>query len=127
MRTLIAILTALMLFAATPVAAGDLEDAAAAYKARDYQKALRLWKSLAEQGNVQLQLLLGLKYKEGIGVPKDDAKVAYWLTKAAKQGDEYAQTELGVMYRYGHGVPEDYVLAYAWLSITAARGVLTPI
>ena len=62
MRTLIAILTALMLFAATPVAAGDLEDAAAAYKARDYQKALRLWKSLAEQGNATAQSNLGNQY-----------------------------------------------------------------
>ena len=40
MRTLIATLIALMLFATTPVAAGDYEDGAAAYKAGDYQKAL---------------------------------------------------------------------------------------
>ena len=37
--TLIATLTALMLFATTPVAAGDYEDGMAAYKAGDYQKA----------------------------------------------------------------------------------------
>ena len=39
MRTLIA----LMLFATTPVAAGDFEDGLAAYKAGDYQKATRLY------------------------------------------------------------------------------------
>jgi len=39
MRTLIATLIALMLFATTPVAAGDWEDGSAAHKARDYQKA----------------------------------------------------------------------------------------
>ena len=46
MRTLIATLTALMLFAATPVAAGDYEDGLPAYKARDYQKAFRLFEPL---------------------------------------------------------------------------------
>jgi len=50
MRTLLTVLTALMLFA-TPVMAGDLEDARTAYFAGDYQKAFRLWKSLAEQGS----------------------------------------------------------------------------
>ena len=52
MRTLITILTALMLFAATPVVAGDFEDGLAAYRAGDYQKAFRLFVPLAEQGDV---------------------------------------------------------------------------
>jgi hypothetical protein len=46
MRTLIATLIALMLFATTPVAAGDWEDGAAAFRAGDHQKAVRLWKPL---------------------------------------------------------------------------------
>ena len=45
----LASLTALMLFAATPVAAGDWEDASAAYPAGDYQKAFPLRKRAAEQ------------------------------------------------------------------------------
>ena len=51
MRTLLAALTALMLFS-TSVVAGDWEDIEAAYAASNYQKAFRLWKPLAEQGNV---------------------------------------------------------------------------
>jgi len=46
MRTLIATLIALMLFATTPVAAGDFEAGGAAFDAGDYQKAVRLWKPL---------------------------------------------------------------------------------
>jgi len=42
MRTLLTALTALMLFA-PPVAAGDFEDAWAAYKVNDYQKAFQLF------------------------------------------------------------------------------------
>jgi len=51
MRTLLTAITALMLFI-TPVVAGDWEDAVAAHKAGDYQKAFRLHKSLAEQRDV---------------------------------------------------------------------------
>tara|TARA_Y100000758_G_C15888995_1_gene363339 strand:- start:213 stop:374 length:162 start_codon:yes stop_codon:yes gene_type:complete len=53
MRTLIATLIALMLFATTPVAAGDLKDGMAAYQAGDYRKTIRLFKPLAEQGDIR--------------------------------------------------------------------------
>ena len=64
MRLLISALTALMLFA-TPVVAGDFEDAAAAYHAGDYQKAFRLWKPLAEKGYARAQHNLGVMYRRG--------------------------------------------------------------
>ena len=67
MRTLVAALTAFMLFA-TPVVAGDFEDAEAAYKAGDYQKALRLYKPLAEQGHAGAQFNLGNMYAKGVGL-----------------------------------------------------------
>ena len=63
MRTLIATLTALMLFATTTVAA-------AAYHAGDYQKAVRLFKRSAEQGDMLAQGMLGVMYSNGKGVPK---------------------------------------------------------
>jgi hypothetical protein len=122
MRTLIATLITLMLFATTPVVAGDLEDAAAAYKARDYQKAFRLLKPHAEQGLATAQTMLGLMYGDGNGVPQDHAKAFHWFTKAAKQGQATAQTMLGGMYAQGKGIPEDHARAYAWLSIAAAQG-----
>jgi len=63
-----------MLFA-TPVVAGDLEDAAAAYKSGDYEKALWLLKPLAEQGHAGSQFNLGSMYKDGYGVPLLDEKL----------------------------------------------------
>ena len=45
MRTILAALTALILFA-TPVVAVDLEDARAAWNAGDSQKALRLYETV---------------------------------------------------------------------------------
>ena len=59
MRTLIATLIALMLFATTPVAAGDFEDAMAVYRAGDYQRVVRLLKPLAKQGHARAQYFLG--------------------------------------------------------------------
>ena len=124
MRTLIA----LMLFATTPVAAGDSvlhrlrKDALVAFKAGDYQKAFRLYKPLAEQGYAWAQYGLGVMYHEGNGVPEDYAKAVHWYTKGAKQGNARAQNALGSQYDFGEGVPQNYAGAYALFSITAAQG-----
>jgi len=67
MRTLLAALTALMLFA-TPVVAEDWEDVNAAFKAGDYRKAFRLFKPLAEQGHAKAQAVLGVMYALGEGI-----------------------------------------------------------
>ena len=64
MRTLIATLISLMLFVTTAVVVGDWIDADAAYKAGDYQKALRLWKPVAEQGNKFAQSMPGVERTE---------------------------------------------------------------
>ena len=121
MRLLIAALTALMMFA-TPVVAGAYEDGLAAANAGDFQKAFRLWKPLAEQGDARAQSNLGLMYDLGKGVPEDDAKALYWYRKVAEQGIAQAQNNLGAKYGKGEGVPEDDVQAYAWYSIAAAQG-----
>ena len=63
MRTLLAALTALLLFA-TPVVAEDFEDADAAYKAGNYEKTYRLLKPLAEQGSSYAQNSLGMMYDQ---------------------------------------------------------------
>ena len=64
MRTLVATLTARMLFATTHVVAGDFWDGVVAYNAGDYQKARRLWKPVAEQGNKFAQFILGVERTE---------------------------------------------------------------
>ena len=121
MRTLVAALTTLILFAA-PVVAGDREDMDAAIQAGDYKKAFPQLKRLAEQGNVSQQFFLGRFYIEGKGVPENDAKAVYWFRRAADQGHASAQYYLGYMYENGKGVPKNDAQAYVWLSIAAAQG-----
>ncbi len=112
----------LVLSFAAPVAAGQFEDAVAAYQRGDYATALRLLRPLADQGNAVAQYNPGFMYDKGQGVPQDYAEAAGWYHKAADEGDAEAQTTLGVMYAHGQGVPQDFVSAHMWFNLAAARG-----
>ena len=70
--------------------ANPLEDAAAAYQRGDYATALRLWRSLANQGHPYGQNNLGAMYAEGQGVPQDYIEAHKWFNLAEVAGDEYA-------------------------------------
>ena len=61
-------------------------------------------RALAEQGNANAQLYLGVLYARGDGVPEDDAEAARWLRLAAEQGNALAQYNLGFIYDSGRGV-----------------------
>ena len=100
----------------------SLEEASIAYQHGDYATALRLFRSLAEQGNAKAQYLLGLMYIEGQGVPQNYDEAVKWLRLAADQGDANGQANLGVMYEKGRGVPQDYGEAVKWLRLAAEQG-----
>jgi len=120
MRLLAALL---ILFSLTaPAAAGELEDALDAYFSGDYETAFRLWKPLAEGGDVDAQAELGSMYYWGAApaVPQDYAEALKWFRMAAEQGRGLAQHRLGEMYMNGEGVPQDFVKAYMWWSLADA-------
>jgi len=74
----------------------------------------------AAQGNAQAQYNLGDKYKNGEGVPEDNAAAVRWYRLAAAQGNVRAQGSLGLMYATGAGVPQNYQRAYMWFSLEVA-------
>ena len=113
---------AIILALAVPANSGPFEDGVAAYQRGDYATSLRLWRSLAKQGNAQAQNNLGLMYDRGQGVPQDYREAMKWYRKAAEQGDADAQFNLGVMYANGQGVQRDYVVAHMWFILAAASG-----
>ena len=116
------LLVCVCLFALSGQATADsLPDAERAYNAKDYAKAAKLFRPLAEQGNAKAQFNLGLMYGNGQGVPQDYKETVKWYRLAAEQGDADAQEKLGIMYEFGKGVPQDYVLAYMWYNIPAAN------
>ena len=68
----------------TTAPAGPFEDSVAAYRRGDFATAARLFRPLAEQGDLNSQTNLGLMYRKGRGVTKDDAEAAKWYRKAAE-------------------------------------------
>ena len=103
--------------------ADTFQDGQAAYQRHDYATALRVWRSLAEQGFAPAEFSLGLIYSQGLGVPQDYADAAKWYLAAANQGNGAAQLKLGTMFARGRVVPQDKVCALMWYNLAAAQGV----
>ena len=117
------ILAALALCLCITTAQADLvDDADAAWLSKDFATALRMYRSLAEQGYASAQFNLGLMYDDGQGTPQDYAETLKWYRLAAEQGDADAQYNLGTMYRQGRGVPQNYAEAVKWYRLAAEQG-----
>ena len=71
-------------------------------------------KLLAEQGDAEAQLNLGIRCANGEGVSEDDVEAVKWYRLAAKQGLARGQSYLGIIYGNGDGVPENYAEAVKW-------------
>ena len=100
----------------------SLDDAAAAYKARDYEQAARLFAAAAKEGDPQAENNLATMYLAGLGVKHDPAEAARWFRQSADQGFAPAQVSLGELYFNGLGVPQDDAQAFGWLRRAAERG-----
>lgn len=88
----------------------------------DYATALGEWRTLAEQGDAIAQYNLGMMYRKGEGVLKDDKEAVKWFRISAEQGDPRSQTYLGVMYGEGMGVAKDNEEALKWYRLAAEQG-----
>ncbi len=93
-----------------------------AWAGSQYAAAVRLWQPLARTGNAQAQRYLGYAYRRGLGVPRDDARAAYWYRRAAVQGQADAQYALGLMYELGVGLAPDMAEADYWYGLAIAQG-----
>lgn len=116
-------LIVLLVAGALPAQAGDIEDCRIG-KAATKSNVARVFAAcdrLAGQGNAEAQFLLANMYRNGRGVPQDDAAAVEWYLKAADQNYARAQYNLGVMYGKGKGVPADYVQSYKWFAVAAVR------
>jgi len=78
--------------------------------------------SLANRGNADAQLLLGLEYLDGTGAVKNESEAAQWISQAAARGDAVAQFWLGTLYANGRGVKTDPSVAMHWYEEAAMQG-----
>jgi len=58
---------------------------------------VKLFRQAADKGNAQAQYNLGIMYKNGQGVKRDDKEAVKWFQRAADQGHAKAQSNLGVI------------------------------
>ena len=94
------------------------EDGLKAFRAGDYEKVIKLWQPLAENGDTEIQYNLGIMYSQGRGVKKDMQKALHWLQLAANSGDRDAQARLGKI----HALEKQYTRAEKWLRQAANQG-----
>ena len=104
------------------VVAQDFDKGVAAYRAGDYVTAVQEWRPLAEQGDADAQIILGIMYDKGEGVAEDNAEAVKWYRLAAEQGEANAQYNLGNMYNEGKGVLQDDAEAVKWYRLAAEQG-----
>jgi len=96
---------------------------------KDFRKAiLAEIIAVAEQGDGDVQSLLGKMYGEGMGIDRDYAESAKWHTKAAEQ-DADCQYNIGLFNENGIGETEekrnavkDENRAAYWFRLSAAQG-----
>ena len=112
-----------MSLAAQPLAAAPvLADGVAAFHARAYDRALAVFRPLAEAGDPQAQAWLGALYAAGAGLPASLPKAFEWYRRAAEQGHGPAATNVGAMLAMGQGVAQDRTEGARWLERAAAGG-----
>ena len=93
-----------------------------AFRNGDYERALKLWKPLAENGDLDAAYYLGIHYYLGLGVNKNHVLARQWYEKAAIKGHPAAQLSLGTMYQDGDTVPQNFSTAYMWYYASAIQG-----
>ena len=118
---------AILLFGLTangPAAQADSwKDATAAFAHKQYAKALKLFRPLAEKGHAAAQYNIALMHKMGLGVPKSEKEARKWARLAAKQGHAEAQQLMGSLYYKQSGQESpDILRAYIWYEASAAQG-----
>ncbi|MDA0821817.1 MAG: hypothetical protein O3C28_05260 [Proteobacteria bacterium] len=85
--------------------------------------AAEVFQRLAEDGNADAQVTLGMMYTFGQGnIAEDFDEGRFWLKLASNQKSGTARLNLGNIYAQGIGVERDLVRAHAWYALSAEAG-----
>ncbi len=77
------------------------------------------YKMAAQQKHAKAALMLGMLFKNGEGMPRDEVEGAKWLTLSSDLGNAHAMFLLANMYREGSGVTQDAAKARVLLEEAA--------
>jgi TPR repeat protein len=110
-------------------AAKFFAEAESAYESEDLERAIFLFKRLAENGHPEACRNLGFIFKTGDGVPVDFAASRFWysrylmgLRRRAEFGDPEATFMLGKLYQYGDIVSVNFEKALQFFRRAAEQG-----
>ena len=78
--------------------------------------------AMAEAGDADAQVALGMMYEAGDGVPRDLDLAAGLYRLAAEQGNALGEYALAELYARGRGVPRDDARAVRWFRAAAEQG-----
>ncbi|MEN6586658.1 MAG: tetratricopeptide repeat protein [Sulfuricella sp.] len=98
------------------------EDALAAYRGKDYPRAIADARQAAATGDARASFLLGAMYQGGLGVAASPAEAVAWYEKAAQGGVLGAFSRLAQIYARGDGVPRNPEKALAYARQSAQSG-----
>ena len=88
------VILATQIWGAVSAFAGPWEDGMAAYNRGDYMPAAQVFRVMAEQGNAEAQMLLGVMYRKGRGVTRSSQRAFIWFARAAARGNSKAKAHL---------------------------------
>ena len=101
-------------------AAAAAGEAYTAYGRGQYQKALNLWKSLAETNNAWAQLYLGVLYSDYKVPFRDNLEAFKWYNLAAENGLSGAQSNVGSIYWKGNDtITKNLPRAIKWFELAS--------
>lgn len=104
----------------------DLQRADQFARQSNFVEANRIWQRLADAGNANAQINLGLAYVWGNGVTRNNVEAVRLMRLAAQQEHPTAQANLALFYRDGIIEPRDYAEAFRLAQKAAASGQAFP-
>ena len=111
------------LFCLSGKAAGQsFVDATIALQRGDFDSALQIMRTLADQGSDRAQYSMGYLLTQDENIEPDPDQAAEWYLKAANQGHVRAQYDLGMLYSGNGGIKKDMPSAIKWLRKAAEQG-----
>ncbi len=93
-----------------------------ALEQRDYKTALYYLSLFAANGDAKAQYNLGVMYREGLGVKKDDVQSLIHFVEAAERGHMLGNYAVGIAFLSGKGSEIDAETAIHYLSEAALLG-----
>lgn len=83
---------------------------------------LNLEKGVISKTRLEYHYHLGLKYKDGLGVEKDESRAMFYFEKAAYRGHMLSQYELGMLHFSHQGDAEEEKKALSWFEKASCQG-----